>query len=340
MNSSINLFGLTTNQMRILFSLEYYIAKQDAEREETLWEILNPFAPLNSEKEKWVKNFKSNISNFMVAQGAEENALITDSSALMSAILEESKQSETSTWKYLILLECLTFSPYYPFTDKDIKDKTYKGLTLNDDCRKDSISTIAAWLDIKPEMVKNMMKTYEDSVKRLTGYWSKVFISIGAVVVATLCLIIPAIGPIATIFATAGLYGAAAVSAGLAALGGGAIAAGGFGMAGGIAVIIGGGVLLGTGAGASIGMMIASTTPSAVMNDCAKMYVILKEIVLGMQHDTQRAQEIISGIIDKIAMLKKEVADLKIQQKKNEEQIKNLEKSIEYLEKFLKYSQQ
>lgn len=336
MNESINLFGLTANQMRILFSLEYYMAKLDSEQDAELLEIVNPFSASHAEKANWTKQFKMRISDFMKAQSGDDMYIITNTPALKLAITEEEEKAETSTWKYLIMLECMVFSPYYPLTEEDIKEKTYKGLSMKDSSRKQALSIFAAWLDVDQSIVTKMMDTYKSSVKNLTGYWNKVFIGIGAAVVTALLIVVTAGSSIAAMFATPGIYGAAAVSSGLAAFGGGAIAAGGFGMAGGMAVLIGGGVLLGTGVGASVSMALASTSPSSVMNECAKMYVVLKEIILGMQHDTKRAQDIIAGIIDKVAMLKKEVATLNAQMQKDKEKIKNLEKSIEYLEKFLK----
>lgn len=336
MNESINLFGLTANQMRILFSLEYYMAKFDSEQDAELLEIVNPFSANHEEKAKWAEQFRIRTSGFMKAQGGDDMFVITNKSALRLAIMEEDEKSETSTWKYLIMLECMVFSPYYPLTEEDVKEKTYKGLYMGDSSRNKALSVIAAWLDIDQSVVTKMMDSYKSSIKKLTGYWNNLFIGIGAGVVVALLLLIPFGGPIAAFFAAPGLYGAAAISSGLAALGGGAIAAGGFGVAGGMAVLIGGGVLLGTGAGASVSMALASASPSSVMNECAKMYVVLKEIVLGMQHDTKRAQDIIAGIMDKVAMLKKEVENLKAQMKEDKEKIKNLEKSIEYLEKFLK----
>ena len=76
-------------------------------------------------------------------------------------------------------------------------------------------------------------------------------------------------------------------------------------------------------------------SPESVMAETAKLYVVLKEIILGMQHDTKRALEIIDSIAEKISQLKREVAVLKIQQEENNKKIENLEKSIKYFEKFL-----
>lgn len=335
MNESITTFGLTFQQMRILFSLEYYITKKDAEGEEKFIDKLNFLAADHTNKKFWLEKFEKEIINFMKNTNSNEvNAcsLIKDSAELREAILNEERKSEREIWKYLVILECILFAPYFPMSENDIKDKTYKGLTLDDDIKRDSVNTIASWLDINSSEVKKLRTSYESGVKQLSGFYNKLFIGIGAGIVAALLAVVTCGGSIAAMFAASGLYGAAAVSSGLAALGGGAIAAGGFGMAGGMAVLIGGGVLLGTGAGASVSMAIAETNPSGVMNECAKMYVVLKEIVLGIQNDTIQAQEIMSSILDKITTLNKEIFDLKIQSEENKAKIKVLEKNIEFLE--------
>lgn len=339
MNESITSFGLTFQQMRILFSLEYYITKQDAEGTERFLDMINPFAGDHANKKEWLKSYDEEIRRFMKTTHPTESencTLIKNTKELREAIIREENNSDREIWKYLVILECILFTPYFPMSEKDTKDKTYKGLSLDEDIRKSSVNTVAGWMDIAPDKVKLLKEAYESGVKKLTGYWNKVLIGIGAGVVAALLAVVTCGGSIAAMFAASGLYGAAAVSSGLAALGGGAIAAGGFGMAGGMAVLIGGGLLLGTGAGAAVSIGLAETNPNGVMNECAKMYVVLKEIILGMQNDTKQAQEILAGIVDKISALKKEIVELQIQQEKNKEKIKNLEKSIDYLEKFLK----
>lgn len=118
----------------------------------------------------------------------------------------------------------------------------------------------------------------------------------------------------------------------MAALGGGAIAAGGFGIAGGIAVLVGGALVLGGSTGMGIGAL-ASATPQIVLTELAKIEVVLKEIVLGIQHDVKTMQEIILKLNDNLAEMQREVTVLKLENKKNEDKIKNLMEAIEYLTK-------
>lgn len=172
MNQSINLFGLTPSQMQILFSLDYYMACLDAEKDAKLLDILNPFSADHKEKKVWAEKFKQNVTAFMKAESSERayTMVLTDSPSLRSIILEEEKKSETAIWKYLILLECMVFSPYYPMSEEDSEKKTFKGLSMSDDSRKEALGNIAAWLGIEQGEMTQMMDAYENSVKKLTGY--------------------------------------------------------------------------------------------------------------------------------------------------------------------------
>ncbi|MBD5300975.1 MAG: hypothetical protein HDS17_05845 [Bacteroides sp.] len=342
MNKILPSFGLTGNQMRILFSLEYLMASRDAESDvnfaDKIANKLNIFADSISLKKPWVILFRKNINKFIqetIKGEGPNNGIITDPIAICNLITKENEIAQNSTWKYLVLLECSLFSPYYPMSEKDVKEKRFKGLTMDKNIRKDVLKMISLWLDIDYKFVEKVQKEYENSVKDFTGYWNKVFIGMGAAIVAVLLVVVTAGGSIASLFAASGLYGAAAINSGLAALGGGAIAAGGFGMAGGMAVLVGGGVLLAAGTGVGLGMAFASVNPQGVMQESAKLYVVLREIILGVNHDTQRAQEIINSILAEISKLKAEVLRLKGELEIQEEKIKNLEESVSYLEKLL-----
>lgn len=340
MKSILSAFGLTDSQMRILFSLESYMSSYDARQEESLGSKLNPLKAKHEMKEKWCHLYHTNLNNFLKAESKseepEELSLLNTPSEISTAIVNESEKSETDTWKYLVIIECALFQPYFPLSEDAEDAKAYKGLEMDDSSRKEMLEKISLWMGISPDFYQNITDTYEKTIKKMNGYWNKVLIGVGAGIVASLLAVATMGGSIAAMFAASGLYGAAAISSGLAALGGGAVAAGGLGVAGGMAVLVGGGVLLGSGAGASITMAIASTNPTGIMTETAKLFVVLKEIILGLNHDTQRAQEIIGGVVDKIAEYKKEIARLKALIADNKEQIKNLEKSIGYLEDFLK----
>ena len=191
---------------------------------------------------------------------------------------------------------------------------------------------IAELLNINFKYIDIFRKRYQESLRSLSGFWTKVLLAGGTGMIVAIAIALFFINPIAATFAAPGLAGAAAFSAGMAALGGGAIAAGGFGIAGGITVLVGGALILGGSAGAGIGALV-SATPQIVLTELAKMEVVLKEIILGIQHDTRMLQEIIMKLNDNLNDMRKEVARLNIENEENKEKIKNLEESIGYLKK-------
>ena len=338
MDNLLSAFGLTAQQSRILFSLECFMTNQDTLQDEALIDKINPFVVEHSKKEQWLDKYISNLNLFLEKEtGSNDNAnkVILAADKIKEAIKFEASKSESNTWKYLILLECTLFTPYFPFTEEDKKKNTYRGLTISKNVRMEVLKRISGWLNLDFDLVEKFLNQYEKITKKMTGYWNKVFIGVGAGLVAAILAVFTAGSSIAAFFAAEGLYGAAAISSGLAALGGGAVAAGGFGIVGGIRVLTGGSILLGSGAGATLAMALATSSPEGLMRETAKLFVVLKEIVLAEQHDMVRAQEIIGSVVDKIAELKKEITNLKILQEQNKEKIKNLEKSIKYLEDFL-----
>lgn len=336
MNQALSTFGLTKEQLQILFSFECEMVNRDRFAKESVINKYNPLVAESSNKSRWYVAYQRNLTDFLKSQNpTDEYNTILPIGELYGRIREVSKSSDTEMWKYLILLECTLFQPYFPMSEADAKEKIFKGLQFDTETRKQSLFTIASYLGISLSYVARFEDSFKSNVKKMTGYWNKVLVGIGAGVAAALLAVVTAGGSIAAFFAGSGLYGAAAVSSGLAALGGGAVAAGGFGMAGGMAVLVGGGALLGIGAGGGIGMAVASTSPDAIMQENAKIWVVLKEIVMGVLNDTKRAQEIISNLTDKVVAMKKEISLLKMQVEQNKEKIKNLEKSVNYLEKMI-----
>jgi len=321
MDSNINMFGLTTEQSRIMYSIQYQLIKAD---------ISLTADDFNKEKkEKWLKKWVNSVGD-LLKQSPEQNSsapngLIKEEKDLMDLIEENLKKTEVKTPYYLILLELTLFGAYYPL---DTGQNPDKGLKFKVD--KDLLARYAKAMKIDPEYIEKFESGYKKSIKGISKYWEKILIGggIGAILVAiTFGFATPAI---AAMFAPVGLYGAAATSAGLAAIGGGAIAAGGLGMAGGIAVIIGGGALLGGILGTVTGRVIAEN-PRFVMSQAAKMEVVMKEIVLLGQKDIRLAQELLKEQRQAISDLEQEVLKLKENREENKDKIEWIEKSIKYL---------
>lgn len=323
-------FGLTEDQALILFSLQYYITLTDSNNPESRkpLQTLSACTKNNYLKQEWCIRYK---------KAAEEHLginLLIGEKDLQEAI--DAQQSNSNTWKLLVLLECSLFHPYVAFTDKEEDKNLFKGLSIAKNTQQETLNNIADWLHIEREQIAKFQKGYASAYNNIKGYWKTVGISVGAGVVASMLIVATAGTSMIPLFAASGLYGAAAFTSGLAALGGGAVAAGGLGMTGGIAMLVGGGILLGSGTGASIGFAIASASPQSVINESAKLYVVMKEIILLEQNGFKQVADIYSGIMEQIANLQIQVKELQKQQQKNDKEIKNLTEPITYLQSFAK----
>lgn len=145
---------------------------------------------------------------------------------------------------YLILLESILFTPYYPINESELDNRQLKKIEFLNADLKPCYESIAGYLKIEPRYVKQFQDAYASAINGITGKWIKLAIGGGVGVLLLAVTAGAASSIIAPFFAASGLYGAAAVASGLAALGGGAVAAGGLGMAGGaggFAMLVGGG---------------------------------------------------------------------------------------------------
>ncbi len=340
MQGFISEFGLTFKQTCLLFSWERQIVVDDIVSSKA-----NDKLEDAAKKQAWLNTWDVSINNFLNNLGEEHNILIDitqfDPKKLLDQILNEETAVTIKAWRYLILLECTLFTPYYPLEQPKAIDKEnfidkikklFDGLSLNKESQKSRLIKIAELLNIDSKYIDIFIKRHQEALRSLSGFWKKVLLTGGTGMLVAIAITLCFINPIAAFFAAPGLFGAAAFNAGMAALGGGAIAAGGFGIAGGMAVLIGGALVFGGCAGGGIGALAASN-PQIVMTELAKMEVVLKEIILGIQHDTKMMQEIVMKLNDNLNDMRKDVARLNIENEENKEKIKNLEESIEYLKK-------
>ena len=332
-----SIFGLTLEQTQVLFSLQRLITNGDC-----AYSLANKGGIFSNTSEStrkynWMKEWDDFITIYLQKLCGKENIhpLYTEAD-IRELIFEIDSKCETTIWKYLVLLECVLYVPYYPLgEDLDVYKKKYKGLKINKERKRETLIRICGLLSIDLKYIDLFNKAYSKALKSFSGYWTKVALSAGLGMILALIAILTFNYEILVVFAP-GLHGAAAISAGLAALGGGAVALGGLGMTGGLVVLIGGGSLLGISAGGAIGLSIASLGADAVLTEAAKMQVVLSEIVLAIQKDTKSFQEIIFDIQRQNQKLKQDLENLKSENVKDKKKIKDLEKSIEYIEKLIK----
>ena len=334
MKDKFSVFGLTAEQSEVLFALQRKLTSNDVLVEG----LKKPFIGSNKKgkKQLWLDTWDRSIADYLKQYGGKSSQTKLSFYDLAAKIKQLDQNAQNKVWKYMVFLECVLYSPYYPLSDNKDAYKPFKGLSIDKKGRRETLEKIADNLQIDKKYIKIFEDAHSSAVKKLSGYWAKVAMGAGIGIIVILIAIVTFQYEIIAFFATEGLSGAAAISAGLAALGGGAVAAGGFGMAGGIAVLVGGGSLLGASAGTAVGVSIASLGSNAVLSEAAKLQVVLKEIVLAIQKDTMYFQQILLNINKEISQLKEEIIKLKTDSANNKKKIKNLEKSIKILEKLVK----
>lgn len=333
MKNKFSIFGLTVEQSEVLFALQRKLASHDVVVESCKKPIFGFNKKIN--KLEWIQQWDKSIGVYLNSFGGKPSEIQLNYNELSSKIKELDKTAQNKVWKYMVFLECVLYSPYYPLSDNKDEYKPFKGLSIDKRGRLETLKKFADTLGVDKKYINIFEVAHSSAVKKLSGYWTKVALGAGIGIIIILIIIVTWQYEIISFFAANGLHGAAAVSAGLAALGGGAVAAGGFGMAGGIAVLVGGGSLLGASAGTAVSMSIASLGSDIVLSEAAKLQVVLKEIVLAIQKDTMYFQEILLNINNQISQLKAEIIILKKESSKNKKKIKNLEECVKILDKLI-----
>jgi hypothetical protein len=335
-NNVLSMFGLTREQLGILFSIEKLLVEKDIESSKKR----------KAEKLMWLNGWSSSILDYLNNDSSEKEFNFMPLVEIIDKISEQKSKSINNTWYYLTILEATLFEPYTALGKNKDDDKTFSKLKYKDDDKINFIKSMVKNSEIMDEMFVDRFKdTYKKSLNEISGKYLK--IGLGVVSVIAIAAIAAATagagaGPIAVaIFGSqfTGLSGAALTSACLAMAGGGAIAVGGAGMAGGAMAIVGGGALLGTAVGgAAVGAtsLFVSSIPQLTLTQAAKLEVVLKEIVINAQEDIKSAQEVLANYKDQIVKLNGELGKLKLSKEKNKDEIKNMKKSIEYMEKAYK----
>lgn len=316
-----SVFGLSAMQTEILYELERKLIQNDIELSEKNV----------SKKSEWLLDWNKSIGIYM-----KETLKINDIQIFNNCndvVLKEciNSDSRNNVWKYMVLLECVLFA-YYPFRKEDTKK--FKGLKMSKKPKHNMLETIAKdYLGVDTKYIDVFEKAFEKSIKRMSNYWFKVGgVAVGIVAIALLAIFTFQY-EILALFAVEGTKGAALITSGLAALGGGAVAAGGGGVAAGTAVFVGGGILLGSAVGVPSGFIVATATNSKLfLSQAAKMEVVLKEIVLAIQKDTDYFQKVLLNLQSQTASLTAELQKLKMDEDNNKKKIAELKKSIKYLE--------
>ena len=325
---AMDIFGLTVNQSRLLFSIEKYLVGKDIE---------------NSKKDRdrkieWLRKWEKSILDYLQTLDDSIDSLygLFD---IHVQVKEEKVKEKKLTWYYFIVMEAMLFHAYSP-VDDDIK--RYKGLKY-----KNQLDDLKEFIKVDGLIDSSFVDTAKDSynlaVKKISGNNKRIFALLPtiALAIALSALCSAFAGPIAIMLVGgnfAGLSGAALTSASLALLGGGAIAAGGAGMAGGTAVIVGGGALLGfvTGGTASAASLALLSAPEYVVIECAKIEVAIQEILIKSLNDVSGAKSVLEKFKDGIDSLEMEIKTLEKNKEKKSE-VKKIKKSLLFMQNTANY---
>lgn len=343
-------FGLSLKQTEILYNLEYFLVLNDIENTK----YPKGKDDIFDKKIKWLAEWKEliskNFESFTQVPGAE---LKWYSLEKLDEIII--KQNPTKPWFRLVLLEVISFEPYFPL--KVYKDsegnisisEDYKTLSkLRYRYKKEKayqfLNEEFTGMYVEKDYVNRLVKTYNKNLRQLSIYPSldPKTLSITALMTAISIMTAGvATGPIAIALVGsnfAGLSGAALTSACLAYLGGGAISVGGAGMVGGTIAIIGGGGLLGFGLGASLANSLYSYElhSNQTVLEAARFLTTIKEIYIYDEKDLEFTNMICKFYTDNIISIEKDLVDLRInldtddsdQKQINKIKIKNSEKNL------------
>lgn len=350
MSESVDMdgFGLTVEQTKILYNLEYHKTKNDIEYTKTPLET----DKIKAVKRDWLEEWKEYISigfpSFLQIKDAEiqwysEEELIKKIEA----------NNPHGTWFRLVLLEAILFEPYYPMSLEknrkgvDVPSKKYRSIqnVLVGYSQKNADEYLDSLFDVsyyEEGYVERLRRTYNRVLRELNEVLQVALKTLGITAIIMVATVVTAgifSSQIAALLVGSnfvGLSGAALTSASLAYLGGGAIAAGGAGMLGGTAVIVGGGALLGTGVGLGVGgtvMNRALLSKQAVILQSAKLLVTTREIFLNDEHDVQYSTSVYEQLINNITEIEKSLIELRLKEDTaNKEEKKDLKDKIKRAE--------
>ena len=335
-NSILEMFGLTCEQSKLMFSVQKMITEYDIQ--------LTKSEKQKELKKEWLSNWEKGITDYLKSIGSQcRNGYLIDTADINDTFKEELKKSNNRTWYYILTLEVIEFAPYTPLGNEN--DKQYKKCKFAENSCYEYVKTFLGNQGvISTSKIDRLDKVYSKCLNSISGMRRKILTRIFAVVaIAALAAAAAAVfaGPIAVALfggSFEGLAGAALTNACLALAGGGAIAFGGGGIAGGVAIVAGGGALLGLASGgAAVGISsMVLNSPEYTLTQAARLETILKEVILNAQQDVVSAQKIISQYQEQIRILNDKLVQMEMENEKNKKELKNIQISLNYLKKAYK----
>ncbi len=331
--AKLDWFTLNSEQTQVLISLERQTCLYDIEKTND--------NKKKARKENCLDSWMTNTIQYL-RMTAEDNQYFLDGGELIEKFKEVFLKYGREQG-LLIVLEAVTFQPYFPTNEKEVEE--FRNVHLDHHYMR-TIFLQRQHLIQRNEFedIRNGYHRYYDLLSgRIRNRW---IIGAGTVVLTAIT------GGLAFHFApaiaialagNAALHGAALASFSLAAIGGGSLAAGGLGVAGGTMIIAGGGGMIGLLGGATITSVTSKfllESDGYVLNECSKLLDYCDKVLIYQEKAYIRTIELSRTMSTKIEYLKSltevikdELPGIKEQKEKktHEEKVKVAEKSIGYL---------
>ena len=208
MKDKFSVFGLTAEQSEVLFALQRKLTSNDVLIEGQK----KPFIGSNKQGQKqlWLDTWDRSIEDFLKTYGGKSSQTKLSYYDLSAKIKQLDQNAQNKVWKYMVFLECVLYSPYYPLSDNKEAYKPFKGLSIDKKGRKETLVKIADNLQIDKKYIKIFEDAHSSAVKKLSGYWTKVAVGAGIGIIVILIAIVTFQYEIIAYFAAEGLSGAAA----------------------------------------------------------------------------------------------------------------------------------
>ena len=265
----------------------------------------------------------------VLARQADGLASLLEDAGLDGGDVDEVFQSLTDNWsegdRIRFLIDLDFSDPFFPY---DLKVKPQDFQT--------GLREVARALGFVRDVVGEIADARRSALRAHQSVsWAKIglFGAGGVVLLGTgAYMLAPLVG--AALGASAGLYGAAAVSHGLALLGGGTLASGGAGVAGGMWLVAGTGAATGLVAGSGSAAFFEMGASQA-RAELTRLQVTFKMTLLADQVDTLKAQKAIASLHEQLDMLGATLAEERLLNDENSERVKDLEGKVSAIEETL-----
>ena len=170
MENNFTIFTLDFKQACILYSIKRDLVLNDI----SYTEMQNMMLEVKGKRE-WLKKWESNIDSCLADLNSDFD-IVSIRNIHFSDLVEKCnyKNDSEHIWKFLILLECVTFEPYYPIDN--IKDNKYdyasSCYTIDYKSKSSFLKKIATLIGVSETLIDTMKNDFESSIKVLSKGWN------------------------------------------------------------------------------------------------------------------------------------------------------------------------